>query len=204
MKSPSLIWYVAYGSNLSRERFLAYLTGGVGPGGSGSHHGARDSSAPRDDRRIRLNRRLIFTGRSKRWGGGVCAVVSEPDREHGVACLGRAWLITSDQLLDVWRQENGGLSTGTVTWSDLDRAGWVDDPEGRYRRLDRLDPIDGRPAVTITCGPEMVAAANRPTTAYLDMVASGLREAWGLSTGDARQYLRHHADGVAGPWHGKA
>lgn len=191
---------MAYGSNLARERFLAYLTGGLGPGGSGNHHGARDTTAPRDDRAVRVRRRLIFTGQSRRWGGGVCALVRSSDVID--QCFGRAWLITAGQLLDVWHQENAGVTFDGIPWSDLDRHGHADDRSGRYRRLDRLDPIDGRPAVTITCGPEMAADVNRPTASYLDMVATGLREAWGLSHGDARHYLRHHAEGATGPWPG--
>lgn len=182
-----LVWYVAYGSNLLRTRFLAYLTGGTGPGESGHHDGARNPAQPCDDRAVRIDRRLIFTGQSRRWGGGVCAVV----RTSGALdeCLGRAWLITAGQLLDVWHQENAGVTFDGVPWSDLDRQGHVDDPSGRYRRLDRLDPIDGVPAVTITCGPEMEAEQTPPTQAYLDTVVAGLTEAWQLETTEATRYL---------------
>ncbi len=179
---------------------MAYLVGGAGPGGSGVHIGAKDPAVPVDDRPIRIDRRLIFTGRSKRWGGGVCAVVRSSD-VGDAACLGRAWLITADQLLDVWRQENGGLGTDhpAEPWRQLDRQGHVDKPTGRYRRLDSLEPIDGIRAVTITCGPEMEAERNPPTAAYLAMVSVGLQEAWQLNVDEASRYLARHAGDVIGP-----
>ncbi len=186
-----LVWYVAYGSNLLRGRFLTYLQGGFGPSGSGYHAGARDSALPHDDRAVLIDRRLIFTGRSRRWGGGVCAVVRS---DGGEECLARAWLITAGQLLDVWQQENGRLTLDAVPWAELGRNGHVDDLSGRYRRLDRLDPIDGVPAVTITCGPEMIAEQTPPTSAYLDMVIAGLGEAWQLGPADAARYLRGNTD----------
>ena len=185
-----------------RDRFLAYLTGGHGPGNSGRHDGARDQSLPIDDQPVRIDRRLIFTGRSRRWGGGVCAVTSPFGGVGQGECLGRAWLISANQLLDVWRQENGGLETTVVPWPELERRGHVDDPAGRYRRLERLEPLDGQRAVTITCGPEMAVRLTPPTPAYLDLVAAGLAETWQLGPDDARRYLRHHAEGVTGPWPG--
>lgn len=185
------IWYVAYGSNLLRSRFLTYLNGGAGPRGSGAHTGARDTTPPRADLAVCLDRHLIFTGRSQRWdGGGVCAVVpTGPSSAEGVSCLGRAWLISRGQLLDVWRQENGGRDPGSVPWSVLSDVGRHDVPEGRYRRLDWLDPIDRQPAVTITCGEEMLAEQNPPTVDYLTTVGRGLIEGWGLSSEAAVDYL---------------
>ncbi len=36
------VWYVAYGSNLSLERFTAYLQGGRPAGGARKYPGCRD------------------------------------------------------------------------------------------------------------------------------------------------------------------
>lgn len=199
-----LVWYIAYGSNLLRERFVAYLTGGPGPRGAGHHDGARNPALPLADRPVRIHRRLIFAGESKRWGGGVCAVTPTSDSEpvgssHSTStsawCFGRAWLITADQLLDVWRQENGGLRLSCVSWDDLETRGWCDDPLGRYRRLDRLEPVDGIRAVTITCGPELSTETNRPSPAYVAVVSAGLREAWSLSATEADAYLEMRLPG---------
>ena len=56
MGTDDPVWYVAYGSNLSRERFRAYLEGGR-PVGSRRHYaGGRDTSPPRESRVLRLRR----------------------------------------------------------------------------------------------------------------------------------------------------
>lgn len=193
LSDNDLVWYVAYGSNLLRERFLAYLGGGSGPGGSGSHVGARDATPPRADRTFALDRQLVFTGRSQRWdGGGVCAVVPAPPAGgfgDAGSCLGRGWLITVGQLFDVWRQENGGRDPGPVPWSTFPATGHHDVDDGRYRRLDWLGRLDGLPAVTITCGQEMQAERNPPTLDYLVTVGRGLTESWGLAPDNAANYL---------------
>ena len=53
-----LVWYVAYGSNLSRARLQEYLDRGPDP------------SPPRDDRPLTIGHPLFFAGRSKVWTGG--------------------------------------------------------------------------------------------------------------------------------------
>jgi len=190
VRETDLVWYVAYGSNLLRERFLAYLTGGSGPGGSGDHAGANDPTPPRGDQPVEMDRRLIFTGQSQRWnGGGVCAVVPTGPSDVGDSCLGRGWLITAGQLRDVWRQENGGRTPPPVSWPDLAGAGFHDMPEGRYRRLDWLGRIDDIPAVTITCDDVMLDQLNEPTFDYLVMVGCGVMQSWSLSPADTTDYL---------------
>ncbi len=185
-----LIWYVAYGSNLLRDRFLSYLTGGAGPGRSGAHDGARDTTPPRADRTLTIGRQLIFTGKSIRWnGGGVCAVVPTGSTDGAARCLGRGWLITAGQLADVWRQENGGRDPGTISWGELPERGRIDLDDGRYRRLDWLGFIDGVPSVTITCTEEMLVETNPPNADYVAMMMQGLRESWGLDSAQAVDYL---------------
>ncbi|CCH80358.1 hypothetical protein BN12_90013 [Nostocoides japonicum T1-X7] len=43
-----LVWYAAYGSNLSLERFHCYVAGGRPPGGRHTYPGCRDASPPRE------------------------------------------------------------------------------------------------------------------------------------------------------------
>ena len=40
------VFYAAYGSNLSAERFACYIAGGTAPGASRALPGARDSASP--------------------------------------------------------------------------------------------------------------------------------------------------------------
>ncbi len=66
-----LIWYVAYGSNLSRARFGCYLTGGTPVGARRANPGARDPSPPRADTALTLPGQVYFADTSAMWGGGV-------------------------------------------------------------------------------------------------------------------------------------
>ena len=53
-----VVWYVAYGSNLSRARLQEYLDRGPDP------------TPPRADRPVTIGLTLYFAGGSMLWGGG--------------------------------------------------------------------------------------------------------------------------------------
>lgn len=194
------VWYAAYGSNLLRARFMAYLQGGsVRTDGSGPvETGADNPSPPMDDRPARLDGwQLVFAGRSRRWSmGGVCSVVpvgSNRGLQPGPAppeVLGRAWLITAGQLTDVWRQENAGVALETErVVAAVDRGVDLEAESGAYRRLACLGKLDGVPMFTITGTDEVLSRLNRPDPAYRSVVADGLSEAWGMTVGEIDCYL---------------
>jgi len=138
-----LVWYVGFGSNLLRERLLAYLAGAPDGTEFGPQAGARDPSPPIADRPTTIAHRLRFGSWSQGWGGAVAFVDAE--RDAAVPTHARAYLLTRGQLADIAAQENrwlGGVDLpepGTVAVG----AG-VDVCEGRYRRLLRLDDIEWR------------------------------------------------------------
>lgn len=183
-----LVWYAAYGSNLLRTRFLTYLRGGPVPGSARHQDGARDPSDPLDDRPYRLPLPLVFGRSSSGWGGGgVC--FAGPHRDPDDGAMGRAWLITVEQLADVWCQENGAtLSDGPeVDLGRLVADGEVDFGRGWYRRLVRLGDLDGHPVATFTS--EAAPAPNPAHRSYLEVVGRGLMETWGLPATEAARYL---------------
>ncbi len=180
------VWYAAYGSNLLQERFLTYLRGGPVPGSGRIQHGARDASDPADSRPYRLDRTMLFGGEAKSWDGrGVCFV--DPHRIVPGDTLGRAWLLTAEQLTDVWAQENGSTVGPELDLETLvvDRS--ADLGSGWYRRLEYLGQLDGLPVTTITC--ETAPTRNAPGMAYAAIVGRGIVETWGLSAKEATDYL---------------
>lgn len=184
------LWYVAYGSNLCRDRLMAYLCGTVAPdrpgaaGGAdrpgpasarfGPHRGGPDPTPPRADLWCAIDHRVTFRGRSRRWGGGVAFLDLHPT--PGTATEARAWLLTAAQVVGLAGQEarlrrdpdpallqDLGPPGSTVTLG----GGW-------YDTLLRLPDLEGRRAVTVTTAQDLPATA--PTPAYLATIEAGRAE----------------------------
>lgn len=175
------VWYVAYGSNLSLDRFRSYLCGGRPPGGLREYPGCRDTRDPARIVSLHVQGGLVFAGDSTVWGGGMAFFDRRaPGR---VAC--RAYLISAGQFADVTAQEMRrapggefareleGLLTGVDSSHTLGR--------GHYATLVRLGDHEGVPLLTVTHGDvaDLVPAA--PSAAYISQIATGLNEAhlWG-------------------------
>lgn len=173
------IWYAAYGSNLSLERFGCYLRGGRPSGGSRHYDGCRDNAEPLRIERTQIAAELAFGGESKTWGGGVAFV----DRA-GDATLARLYLITLEQFADVVAQENW-LDPGTLEIALDDE---VNLGEGlHYGLVLGLGEFDGDPVLTVTR--QRGTAIARPSAAYLRHVARGLAESHRLSPAEIAAYL---------------
>jgi len=156
LTDPDLVWYAAYGSNTDAERFGCYLHGGTPPGSAIRQRGARDPSPPRDDRPFVLDLPLHFAGEARGWQGGGAAFV-DTTPVPGTVTLARAWLITRDQLDDVFEQEG--------RWYDV---------------LLPCGELEGRPVCTITASRRPAPDPNPPAPAYLSVVVRGLSVTHGL------------------------
>ena len=189
--TDDLVWYLAYGSNLSAARFRAYLQGGRPPGAARDYAGCRDPSPPRDTVSLRVPGRLGFTGRSTVWGGGLA--VYDPASTGEV--LGRAYLITFGQFSDVVTQE--ARRTVGQNLTRLSRGGYRP-VSAVYDALLELEQRDGIPLVTMTSTGDHELAA--PSAAYLGTILTGLREAFGLDDAACVSYLMD-ARGVHPTWH---
>ena len=88
------VWYVAYGSNLCRERFGCYLAGGTPVGGMRRYDGCRDAREPLEDVSLDAPGALVFAGRSTVWGGGMAFYDGGTDGQ--VAC--RGYLVAVEQF----------------------------------------------------------------------------------------------------------
>lgn len=206
-----LVWYAAYGSNLWRERFETYLTGGPVPFSPTGRHqrGSSDPSPPRAVSQIRLERTMILAGQSSSWAGGGTAYLNpEPpdhsgrpwnDTEAGPT-LCRLWLITSDQFLDVLAQENG-TQRDHVAHFDFGRFcqnSKLGDPKGRYldvlprsygRVVDLGAGPDNYPMITFTAPDFDRRPFNPAHPTYLRAMGLGLIQGWDLSPSEAARHL---------------
>lgn len=183
---PSSLWYVSYGSNLSRTRFGCYLTGGTPPGARRSNRGARDRSAPRADVALTLPGQVYFSGTSAMWGGGVAFY----DPDVPASTLARGYLLTGEQFVDVMAQELGGAAGSIPDLPDLAVGDRVAVTSGRYGTLLVCGERDGILLATFSAPWAMAdVALSTPSLAYLATLASGLAESHGLDVAAQARYL---------------
>ncbi|RVW02093.1 hypothetical protein EGT50_11795 [Rhodococcus xishaensis] len=158
------VWYVSYGSNMSRARLECYLRGGRPVGGSWAYPGARDPRGPSARIPLRLPGTVYFAGESRVWGGG--RAFYDPDLPGDTAAC--AYLVSVEQFDDIHAQE-----------------------PSCYDRILHVGARDGVPMSTFTsaaCGADVVRT--EPSDAYLATMATGLGEVFGWSSERAQAYLR--------------
>jgi hypothetical protein len=198
---PELVWYVSYGSNLNRARFITYIEGGSVPGNDVVHAGCADPTPPVDDAPLELPQSLYFAGWSDRAWGGTAAGFITLEAQTSPA-LARAYLITLPQFQEVIRQENRNVAGADDVHLHIEEArkhGHVRMlAQGYYSELIYCGRRDGYPMLSFT------ASENRtdfrpPSPAYLRIIRSGLQESHGLTTADAVEYLKDRP-GVLGNW----
>jgi hypothetical protein len=185
------VFYAAYGSNLSAERFGYYIAGGTAPGAQRALRGARDRRPPGSWRALRVPGSLYFSGHARTWGGAPAFF--EPDEHTGgeAMALVRAWRLGWGQFEDVMAQENG-RATRTL---DVHSAALVEGfsmltGPGRYDRLVCLGTLEDIPVLTFTApGPPDPERLAPPAVAYLDHIITGLREAFDLDDRAIADYV---------------
>lgn len=206
-----LLWYCSYGSNLSRSRFMTYISGGRAAGSKVVHEGCRDITPPLDDRPFLLPYALSFPLWSNWWGGGAAAIdVSRPTVGCGSSptesviahepARGRKYLIRRQQFIDIVAQENGITTAYVEERLDLDRV----KREKAVRLLENHaygtlvwlgECEEGHPIFTFTLHPEAITDTYKASPPYLEKLALGLCEAHELSMEGAAEYLLR-LDGV--------
>jgi hypothetical protein len=179
------IWYVAYGSNLSRERFCCYLQGGRPDGSDRDYTGCRDTSDPMDSVGLMIAGGVYFTGRSSGWRAGIAFY--DPETPGEVAA--RAYLITAEQFVDVLAQETLRSPGITLDLTPALHGDRYSNGVGGYSILVRVGDRRGVPMVTFTRDRRSAANLVAPAVDYLAAMATGLREAHGWSPTQIDRYL---------------
>lgn len=184
------VWYASYGSNISTERFLCYITGGQAKGALTSEEGCRDNSMPIDSKTISISRKQYYAKAAKRWQNqGVAFLESIPSTE---ATYGKMYLITKEQFEDVVKQENA-LTVDTILDIKLEEAeeqGSAVVTKGWYGRIMYLGCENGYPIYTFTNIKRLEdEVLNEPSREYILMIASGLIENYNMSLEDLTHYF---------------
>lgn len=187
-------WYAAYASNLARRRFRLYIEGGHLPENKRDHAGARDRAAPVSTRPLILPGTMYFATESATWGGG--RALYDPDAPG--LTLGRGYLITEEQLLDVVAQEMR-LEPGTYSPALLPRMPGTSTVlgSGHYETL-ACTGAEGEYPVYTMAAPWPLADVSlmEPSESYRTMIILGLMETWALTPASARSYLNRLPGGI--------
>lgn len=159
------VWYVGYGSNLLRERFLYYILGGQFPLGGSKAQKCSDSSLPTGDRTCIIHHALYFARSASHWkNGGVAFIL--PDEDESSHTYGRMWKITEEQFLHIRVQEGR-------TWYD--------------KKIPLGQDENGIPIWTITSTSTL--KPNKPSDNYLKTIVAGLKETYHLDNQGIIKYL---------------
>lgn len=156
-KREDYVWYVSYGSNMLRDRFMHYIEGGAFEAGGAEHEACVDTTQPLAVKTYDIPYDMYFGNSSGNWEGKG---VSFLDITKQGSAKGVAYLITCEQFEHVACQENGGCQPElNVNW---------------YNTIVTLGDMDGCEVVTITN--DSVRPYNVPADAYLDTLKRGLME----------------------------
>ncbi|WP_407272922.1 hypothetical protein [Radiobacillus sp. PE A8.2] len=181
------VWYSSYGSNLCEERFLCYIKGEKPPGSSKREVGCRDQSLPLQTRVVNLPFHLYFSTHSKRWGGGVAFIGTSKD--SSVRTLGRMYLITKEQFIDVVKQENG-VDDIVIDFDSVIENDSKVIRESRYGNIMYVGDCDNYPIFTFTHYLDIDQIEHTtPSRSYLTMLIRGYKEAYCVSDEQILQYL---------------
>jgi len=182
------IWYASYGSNILEERFLYYIKGGQPAGATKKYSGCSDKSLPIEKEEIYICSELYFAKKSKTWNnGGVCFIKTNFDPQ--IQTLGRMYLITKQQFIDVIRQE-----TATEKEISIDFEGAVSEGSmifnygSWYGNLIYLGTQKNFPIFTFTNQINIIEP-NKPSQNYLKTIIKGIQEAYNLSTIEIVDYF---------------
>lgn len=187
MKKLDYVWYASYGSNLNEERFLCYVKGGQPVGSQDTEPGCRDHTLPVDNKPILIPYPLYFSGDSQRWGGGAAFVGHQ--QEENNPTLGRMYLITSEQFIDVVSQENQGLEVD-VDLNEVQALGSKQVFDSRYGTIICLGTETEVPIFTFTANDDQKDMEwSAPSAAYLGTIITGLIDTYSHTNEQLVQYL---------------
>ncbi len=183
------IWYACYGSNILEERFLCYIKGGKPNGAKTTYDGCNNKSLPAENEVFYFNFELYFAKESRNWDNGGVAFIRtllEPQE----LTIGRIYLITKGQLIDIAKQE-----TGTKTELKIDFDKTIEDGSYIFKRpswygnILYLGQHNGNPIFTLTNENDL-QPFTKPSKNYIKTIVEGIKEAHNFDEKTILKYLR--------------
>lgn len=186
------VWYLSYGSNMYKDRFLCYINGGRFETSNIVEQGCKDNSLPVDERNVVIENELFFSLQSAKWQNmGIAFVMKR--KTQGSKTFAKIYMITREQFEDVVKQENG-IDVNDVIDIDYElfnkkREVLVFEKED-YGMLLKIDEIDGVPVYTFTL-PVDPDSYSKPSREYLISIIKGIKLNFGNISDDIIDVFSH-------------
>lgn len=188
MTNKNLVWYVGYGSNIFKDRFLCYITGGQPIGSQKNYEGSRDTELSNIDKPTTINNELYFSENSPSWqNGGVCFVNIEANSE--TSTLARMYLVTKQQLEDIAKQETNSQDYLTINFEEAISTGnTIFKTPSWYGNLLYLGYDNGQPVFTLT-NQNNLTETTKPSVEYLQIIVKGIQQIHKLTKQEIVNYF---------------
>lgn len=184
------VWYACYGSNLLEERFLCYLKGGQPAGAKTVYGGCLDKTIPSESEDIYINSELYFARASKNWNNGGVAFI-RTTFSSTVSTMGRIYLITKGQLIDIAKQETNTVSDLTVNFNKAIQDGsYIFKERCWYGNLLYIGEKNDYPIFTLTNESDN-QATTKPSADYLKTICLGIKQTHGFDDLTILDYLKN-------------
>jgi len=201
MNENEKIWYVGYGSNLLKSRFLCYIQGGQAKGCKKTDKGCNDKTLPLKNKSLIIPYEIYFAKEADIWEKSAACFLKS---KKGGLTYARAYLINKNQLRDIVLQENNAFSAEADKRKRVNIENIVINfdeavnheestiqPEEQfewYARLLYLGEEEGYPLFTFTAKEDLISRS-KPSQKYLKNIADGLKESHGLSNEQIKIYF---------------
>ena len=182
-----MLWYAVYGSKINRDHFLEYIRGGTSAFNGQTLPGCRNKQDPIRDYALGITHELYFARNSVPWGGAMAFVLPQQSRTK---TLGRAYLITAEQFVDVACQQNGrrpgdpefaldykfAESNQESYFNPADPSRAAGQAKQWYGRILRVGERESWPVFTVTCEWSGYGDPNAPGRSYLTTIVKGFQQ----------------------------
>jgi hypothetical protein len=183
------VWYASYGSNILEERFLCYIRGGKPKGAKTNYEGCRDKTLPADKEDFYICSELYFAQKSSNWDNSGVAFVRtlfEPQ----ISTIGRIYLVTKGQLVDIARQETNTKIELTIDFNKAIKGGsCIFKKSSWYGNLLYLGQQNEYPIFTITNENDL-QPLTKPSKSYIKTISDGIKEAHHFDEKTIFEYLK--------------
>ncbi|WP_037318808.1 hypothetical protein [Salegentibacter sp. Hel_I_6] len=191
------VWYACYGSNLLKERFSCYIGGGRPANAKRVYPGCTNKTLPEKSKGITINGELYFAKKSKTWSGGGAGFIRS-NFDEKTKTLGRMYLITEQQFVDLVKQEikfdgDFDIDLPRVIKNrslDMKNNSW-------YGKIIYLGEYGNCPIFTFTNEAYLKDEINPPHEFYLKIIIEGLKETYKMSDTEIETYLKFK-EGIKG------